>query len=69
MDCVRSWICLSVAAAGIRSPDVRRHCSGDTPSQIPQWHCLTLSLVGPDTSETAAPNPFTDSPPAGNVSA
>lgn len=27
---------------------------------VKQWHTLTLSFVGPQTSETAAPNPFTD---------
>ncbi|RMG18266.1 MAG: DUF5060 domain-containing protein [Bacteroidetes bacterium] len=28
--------------------------------QVQKWHCLTLSFEGPETSETADPNPFTD---------
>jgi len=36
------------------------HASQANPTKVQQFHTATLSFTGPQTSETASPNPFTD---------
>lgn len=47
---------LAFVATAVGDPQGTAHISGDRK----KWHRITLSFRGPDTNETASPNPFTD---------
>ncbi|MEM1062962.1 MAG: DUF5060 domain-containing protein, partial [Planctomycetota bacterium] len=47
---------LFLATAACLSPA----CAAEIQGELKQWHAVELSWVGPETSETASPNPFSD---------
>ena len=50
MVCFVSWTLVAVQASG----------SATIHGELKQWHRITLTFEGPDTSEAAVPNPFMD---------
>ena len=34
--------------------------SGTVAGELKQWHCVSVTFAGPETGETAEPNPFRD---------
>ena len=54
-----SVICLTVASGCATGPNSRSG-AGAISGELKQWHTVTLTFAGPETSETAEPNPFLD---------
>ncbi|MFK7819643.1 MAG: DUF5060 domain-containing protein [Planctomycetaceae bacterium] len=53
----RSIVLAILFATSLDAAQLRRDVFA---GKVPKWGCLTLKIEGPATSETAAPNPFTD---------
>lgn len=51
-------VILFAALCAVTAPSVR--AGARVSGELKQWHTLSLSFAGPDTSETADPNPFLD---------
>ena len=54
--CLGMLIVVGLCAGTARAADSRVEISG----KLAKWHPVTLTFAGPETSERAMPNPFTD---------